>query len=491
MKRIIQKELCYGCGSCAQKCTSGAIIMTKDAQGFLYPIINEKKCTNCGLCIKSCPAINRKTQKKEPINEAYAVKSIYSQDCASGGAFYNIAKEWINNGGYVAGSIWNEEFIPEIILTNDINKLKKMQGSKYVQGTTNNSYEQTLKLLNQNIKVLYSGTPCQIAGLYSFLNKDYTNLYTIEILCHAGGSPKFWQKYVEFVNKKYNKTLIDCKIQKSKDKMILSFNDNTTVIENLNLGNEYISFFLTGKTKRDACNTCPFMGRIRNADIIIGDIWAKWAAKKRKDGISLVILNSNKAQKLFENIKWEYINNFDINSKLNEPLNKINNNLPIPDPDRKAIFNKISSDLSFSEIIKNKKIALMNYNYPRDNYGALLLAFALEKVLKNMGYEPYTINYYKNPFCIDFDPQGATWKFREKFLHLYGFYNDNERLHLLNDNFETFIFGSDIIWAQTREYVYYGDWVNSSKRIISYAASFCENKLPPKDEYKQKCKCGN
>ena len=178
--------------------------------------MDKTKCINCGLCKKSCPALNNKFQKEEPISVAYQVRSTYAPDCASGGAFYALAKMFIENGGYIAGSIWNSEFVPEIIVSNKIEDLIKMQGSKYVNGGTGTSYTDTLNLLKSGQKVLYSGTPCQIAGLYAFLGKDFENLTTLEILCHGGGSPLAWQRYTQYASKKYNKTLIDCKMQKAK-----------------------------------------------------------------------------------------------------------------------------------------------------------------------------------------------------------------------------------------------------------------------------------
>ena len=483
----IQKELCFSCGACFSKCPSGAISMVEDEQGFLSPKVDYEKCTKCGLCVKSCPVYKTKRDDLTPIKDAYSVKSQHSSRCASGGAFTQLAGYYLNNGGYIAGAVWNKEFIPEIIVTNNCDDLLKIQSSKYVHASTGSSYKKTLELLELNKKVLYSATPCQIAGLYAFLGKDYDNLCTVEILCHAGGSPKAWKKYIEFANKKYNKKLADCKMQAAKDKVTLYFDDGEQIVESLYSENEYVELYMSGKTKKSSCTNCPFMGRIRNADFIIGDVWAKWAKQKRKDGISLLILNSDKSKKIFEEIKWDFVEPFDLDSEENAPLNKINNVIPIQNKDRVSVFEKLKENCDFEEIIANKKVALMNFNYPRDNYGALLLAYAIEQTVKKMGYEPYTINYYKNPMTMDFDPQGATWKFREKYLNLYGFYIDKNSLYKLNDVFKTFIFGSDVIWKQTREYVYFADWCTGLNRLIAYAASFSNKKMPRKDYYKKFC----
>lgn len=487
MDEIVQKNLCFGCSACEQKCPVGAISMVRNKHGFLYPVIDNSKCINCGKCRSICPALNNKKQKTTPINEAYAVRYKDSVKCASGGAFYAFANTFNNMNEYIAGTVWNEEFIPETIVSEKETDIKRMLGSKYVNGGTGNSFSETLKLLKKNSKVLFSGTPCQIAGLYAFLGKDYDNLITVEILCHGGGSPLAWTQYINYANKKYNKKIIDSKTQNTKGKITLYFEDGTNVVENIHRDNEYTPVYMDGRIKRDCCCICPFMGRVRNADIIIGDIWAKWASKEREKGISLVILNSQKGKWLFNKINWDYCEKFDLNSKNNDPLNKINNNIPAYNTDRETVLSNFANGMDFINAIKNRKVGLMNFNYPRDNYGALLLAYAMEKIVKKMGYIPCTINYYKNPLTMDFNPQGAMWKFREKYLNLYGFAADKEDLLKYNDRFNIFIFGSDIIWKDTREYVYFADWIYGNKNLIAYAASFCENKLPKADKRKKLC----
>jgi len=484
--KALEMDSCFGCGSCKQKCPFGAITMIRDEYGFLIPQIDDKKCTKCGLCKKSCPALNAKKVKNYEISEAYTVKAYNSQNSASGGAFYQLAQKVLNNGGYIAGTIWNNEFLPEIILSNKYSDLERMCGSKYVNGGTGNSYNETLTKLNEGYTILYSGTPCQIAGLYSFLGQDYDNLITVEILCHGGGSPLAWSKYIEFAQTKYNKKIIDIKIQNAKGKFNIYFQDGSNIVEDINKENEYVPVYLEGKIKRLCCDVCPFMSRKRNADIIIGDVWAKWAAKYRKNGISLLIPNSEKGKNLFKDITWEFCNKFDINSQKNAPLNKINNNIPIQHPERKNFLDNLVKNKNYSEAIKNKKVGLFNFNYPRDNYGALLIAYAMETIVRKLGYEPYTINYYKY-VDMNYNPQGPTWKFREKYLNLYGFYYNKGDLYPLNNIFNIFIFGSDIIWEQIRDYVYFADWCIGKKKLIAYAASFRTKSMPKKDEYKKMC----
>lgn len=491
----VQTELCFGCGSCAAVCPVKAINMVRDKYGFLRPQVDEKICVNCNQCVEHCPVLTRKIQRA-PVKKAVVVRADGAENSASGGAFFNLAKSLLTKPEcffqttqkiFIAGTIWNEDFLPETVLTNDLATVEKMRGSKYVWGSTGNSYTETAAALKAGHMVFYSGTPCQIAGLYAFLGEDPDNLITLEILCHGGGAPIVWQSYLEFAGRKYGKRPAECKMQNAKGKIIFTFADGTHKIEDINKENEYVPLYMQGKTKRDCCLVCPFMGRVRNADIIVGDVWAKWAAKERNKGISLFIVNSPKAEMLLKHTHWQMMHHFDLDSRCNSPLNKINGNIPAIAPDREEILERFAAELPFEQAIKNKKVGLMNFNYPRDNYGALLLAFAMEKVVRDLGYEPYTINYYKNPITMNFDPQSAMWKFREKYLTLSGFAVEKRDLKQFNNMFEKFIFGSDVIWKDTREYVYFADWIKGKKTLIAYGASFCENQQPAPDWYKRGC----
>lgn len=487
----LQSEFCFGCGACAASCPAAALRMTADRYGFLYPELNAALCTDCGQCLAVCPAVND-AKNSRPVEEAYAVRGQDAGRSASGAVFYTLVKTYLEkdrgkNKTYFAGTVWNSDFLPEITVSNSLEDLEKMRGSKYVQASTGTSYQKTKELLEAKNIVLYSGTPCQIAGLKNFLGKDCNTLLTMELLCHGGGSPLAWRKYLVYAAKKYKKRIIDCKTLNTKNKFLLFFEDGTTAAEQLREENEYFAFYGQNAFTRQSCFSCPFNRRQRCGDLVLGDIWAKWAEEERKKGISLVIVNSEKAKFFLKTAAWEYFKPFDLNDVNNHPLNKINGNTAQLEAVRDLQLDKICGSQPFENLYQSKKVALMNFNYPRDNYGALLLAYALEKTLKNMGWEPHTVNFYRNPVTMDFDPQGATWKFRENYLTLHGFYTEKHQLSQLNRQFGKFIFGSDIIWKDTRDYIYFADWVHGKNTLIAYAASFCENKMPEYDEHKKAC----
>ena len=204
---IIEKnQQCCGCSSCEQKCPQKCIRMIEDEQGFLYPYVNEKECIKCGLCKKVCPMINP-CKLHDPI-ASYAAWHDDEQirnTSSSGGVFTALAERIIDVGGVVFGARFNDDW--EVIhdYTETIYGLKAFRGSKYVQSKIGDSYIKAESFLKQNRKVLFTGTPCQIAGLKSYLHKDYNNLLSVEVICHGAPSPLVWRDYIRYINNIYSK----------------------------------------------------------------------------------------------------------------------------------------------------------------------------------------------------------------------------------------------------------------------------------------------
>lgn len=202
MINITRKEDCVGCNACTQICPKDCIVMTEDHQGFLYPKVDLSKCIDCHLCEKVCPVINQ-AQPCKPL-------SVYAADnpdmevkmrSSSGGVFFALAKKVISEGGVVFGARFNEKW--EVIhdYTETIEGLKVFQGSKYVQSRIGETFRQTRTFLKAGRKVLFSGTPCQIAGLKLFLRKEYANLISLDVVCHGVPSPLVWREYLAYVTR--------------------------------------------------------------------------------------------------------------------------------------------------------------------------------------------------------------------------------------------------------------------------------------------------
>ena len=198
MITIFDKTNCCGCGACSNICPKSCITMQADEEGFLYPKINKKTCINCGLCEKICPILNK--PKTYQILQCYAAKHKNSKiklKSSSGGIFTALAENILKEGGVVFGAAFDKDWNVRHTFCKNLNDLDKLRRSKYVQSDIGLTYRQTKDFLDKECKVLFTGTPCQIAALRNFLGKEYENLLTAELFCHGVPSPTVWQKFLE------------------------------------------------------------------------------------------------------------------------------------------------------------------------------------------------------------------------------------------------------------------------------------------------------
>lgn len=310
MSKILSKALdkCTGCYACESKCPQKAISMKINKEGFFYPNIDETKCVSCYLCEKICPVL-----KESPMKFSIEAFSTVNKEenirikSSSGGMFSLISQEILKDGGVVFGASFSDDFkeVNHIgIETED--KLYKLQGSKYLQSRIGKTYIEAEKYLKEGRKVLFSGTPCQIGGLYSYLQKDYDNLYTQDIICHGVPSPLVWNKYVEHFENKFN-SKIDSISFRNKDTgwrnycFYISF-ENKKEYKNFASQNLYMRGFLLNLFLRPSCYMCNFKGIERQADITLADFWGVENVLPKDDdkGTSLVLTNTKKGQELFE-----------------------------------------------------------------------------------------------------------------------------------------------------------------------------------------------
>lgn len=275
---------CSGCGACFNICPHKAIDMVADAEGFLFPKINTDKCINCGLCAKVCPVLhpNYDNQKSLECFAAMADDKLRSGS-SSGAVFPLLAQTVLEKGGYICGAAFADDKLSvEHILINKSSDLIKLKGSKYLQSNTKDCYRQIRSLLQAGRTVLFTGTPCQVAGLKGFLQKNYENLLCVDIICHGTPSPKVYRKYiselglkgklqeVNFRNKKYGwGTINSVTIATSEDEYSCLAKDDI-----------FMQVFLKNLCLRKSCGQCPFNKMPRQGDLTIGDFWGVRAYKK-------------------------------------------------------------------------------------------------------------------------------------------------------------------------------------------------------------------
>lgn len=307
MIHIDKKQNCCGCASCANICPKNCIIMQADEEGFLYPKTNEDMCINCNLCNKSCPIIDEKIINNKPITYGcYNKNEKIRQKSTSGGVFYILCEYIIKNDGVIFGAAFDEEFNVFHDYAETIEDCEKFMGSKYVQSVIGDSYKKVKKFLDNKRLVLFSGTPCQIAGLYAFLKKDYENLYTQDIVCHSVPSPKVWNDYKTYLGVGNEKRIININFRSKESGWENSSTniifDNGDSLSGFYSQNEYIKGFINGLYSRPSCYNCSFSKISRESDITLGDFWGVntfYPELFDNKGTSLVMVNSVKGKQLF------------------------------------------------------------------------------------------------------------------------------------------------------------------------------------------------
>ena len=302
---------CTGCGLCGNICPTNAIKIELDNEGFYQFNIDETKCTDCGLCVKKCPKINFKTKNKKEEMKAYAAysknKEIVSKS-TSGGIFSELALQIIKENGIVIGASYEYGKVKHIVIDNK-EGLEKLRGSKYIQSYTENIYNVVKENLNQNKKVLFSGTPCQCAAIRNMVNNN-DNLIIVDIVCHGVPSYKVFEK----ANKdRFNKEITKVQFRNKKNGWnnynINYYNKDKLVKTIMHLHDEYFIGYIKNFYLMKSCYNCEFANIPRVADISLGDFWGiqtidKDFFKKNKNcGVSLLYINNLKGACLFEKIK--------------------------------------------------------------------------------------------------------------------------------------------------------------------------------------------
>lgn len=313
-----KKESCYGCKACEQICHKKSIKMQYDREGFWYPSVNVDTCIKCNLCIKVCP-YNEASFKVSTLDKALAFAAINKDDkvrytSTSGGIFSNISDYIFNNDGVVFGVELDDSGIVKHSVAVNREERERFKGSKYVQSDMQKSYIKAKEYLNNNKLVLFTGTPCQVAGLYSYLGKDYDNLITCDIVCHGVPSPKIFNDYYNLMKKKYKSSIISLNFRDKSNgwntgTLKITFNKGKEYSEIWNR-DKYYRLFFSHRILRPSCHQCRFTKLDRESDISIGDFWGIENCKPNmfdNKGISLVLLNTRKGMKLFDNIKEKII----------------------------------------------------------------------------------------------------------------------------------------------------------------------------------------
>lgn len=306
---ICKKETCTGCFACVNACPNNCIEMKEDEFGYIYPVINEEKCVHCNLCKRTCPQLNQ--IKSNNIIKAYAIAS--KNDCnrkssTSGGAASVFYENVLKDDGvcYGVSNIDNNSF--NFTRITNVDEIEKLRGSKYVHAYINNQYKNVKEDLMNNKKVLFIGTPCQIAGLSGYLKHEYENLITVDLVCHGVPPQKFLREQLKiYGEEKIGKILF----RKGNKYVFEIYNQKGELITKDNSVDYYKEGFLSELFYRENCYNCRYAQKERVSDITIGDFWGLDSNSKLYDtksiGVSLVLINTEKGLAFFDSCKDDIV----------------------------------------------------------------------------------------------------------------------------------------------------------------------------------------
>lgn len=308
MIRIESAEDCCGCHACQNACPVGCISMVEDREGFLYPQVDITICVDCGICNKVCPMTSEPGTGEEPL--AFAVwhkNTAIRTESSSGGVFNALMVSTLSQNGIVFGAAFDDSLLLCHQAVSSEAESIKLRGSKYLQSRIGSSYQEAKDFLKQGRRVLFSGTPCQIAGLYSYLGRDDENLLTCDLVCHGVPSPKVFALYVAAMEQRHGakveKVAFRQKAQGWKKFSVVWSFDNKTEYCKVFSVEPYMIGFLKNIDLRPSCHSCRFSRLPRVADITLGDFWGvgthhpEWDDDK---GTSLILVQTEKGKRGLE-----------------------------------------------------------------------------------------------------------------------------------------------------------------------------------------------
>lgn len=315
MIEIKDKKVCCGCHACGDICGHKAITFNTDDEGFWYPEVNSELCVNCGFCDKVCPMLHKadfiNRHKEAVVYAAYTKDEAIRLDSTSGGIHSMLALQKFSERAYVGGAVYKPDHTCSQIVTSDENRLPEIRSSKYLQSASEGVYKEIRKLLREGKEVFYCGCPCQIHALYNYLGKEYDNLTTCDFICRGVNSPKVFLKYIEMLERKYRSKATKIKFKNKKwgwhnFSLRVNFENGKEYCKDCRHDLFFIGYLQSGNFARPSCYECPFKGFPQKADITLADFWGIENVDPSMDqdkGTSLVMINSNKGQVLFDTIK--------------------------------------------------------------------------------------------------------------------------------------------------------------------------------------------
>ena len=478
---------CTGCGACYNICPKDAIRMEPNAQGFLYPVIDESICVHCKRCEQVCPKLGTDVQNLlEP--DCYAAWAQYDVRAisSSGGIFTLLARWVLAQEGIVCGAAMEDDYTVHHICVSDEEGLAKLRKSKYVQSNTEYVYRQIAQYLKDGRVVLFTGCPCQIAAARKYFAKA-KNIYYVDILCHGTPSQQMWNDYVK-ENFDLNRVeSIDFRNKKNgwrSDQLFVTWKDGSTEAVPWP-ESAYEEGFQRNITLRDGCDDCEFGGHQRQGDLTIGDFWRVEeydATLNDKKGTSVVLVNNNVGQFMLDSIRPElkHLQKTPIEAASHNRLKTTFRVHP-----QKERFKTLYPGHTFTNAVFQCRHSLYDIgqiaNYTASNYGGALTQYALYSTLTQMGYSVLMI---ERALDTRIPPPRKVWMFEKSPYPQYAlsrYFANTAEMKFLNKQCKVFVTGSDQMFNNNL-YNLYGktmvqNFVQNNHWKIAYAASFGHDRI--------------
>lgn len=325
----VKKNKCSGCGACVKACPKNVIRFETDQEGFPYPVVDKDKCVSCGICVGVCPAEN--PPARVPVAKTYAAQikdESTLKESTSGGIFTLLADSVFKQQGVVYGCVWDDKYNAFVKRADSLEELSGMRGSKYIWSSASDTYPEIRGLLEEGKEVLFTGLPCQAAGLKKYLKKDYENLIVMDFLCSGAPSPMAFHKYLDSICSIEDRKNLNFKFRDKNPYGVgvhITYNgQKKKYSRGEHIRNPYYYAFYTHLLDRRSCYECPYGTDQRISDITVGDYWG--VEKYHPDmnisaGISALMLNTEKGIRVIEQLKDSLI----LKETKKESISKANN----------------------------------------------------------------------------------------------------------------------------------------------------------------------
>jgi coenzyme F420-reducing hydrogenase beta subunit/ferritin-like metal-binding protein YciE len=495
---LARPQECTGCAACVNICPVNALTMKPDKRGFVTPVLNEVLCIDCLKCQKICPVLeNPKGSMTEPGCYAATAKDEIRRTSTSGGVFPLLAKHILLKGGIVCGATMDDKFNVKHVCISSVSDLLPIQGSKYVQSDIGLIYRQVEHYLKEDKTVLFSGCPCQVAGLKNYLGKDYSDLFLIDLLCFGVPSQQIFNQYL---NENVDLSNVQTVFFRDKTRgwvpntLTLKLKDGSQLIHTYEKC-EFEQAFHNRLFLRESCYDCPFSDFPRQGDLSLGDFWGVEQFDKAlndQKGTSIILVNSEKGEQMLGKIRSEMVICTPVPLEYPLKINRLHSKIA-KHPGRDyfwELLKKYSFNKAANYALHDRHDIGVIGCWSVENHGSNMSYYALYRVLRDMGLEPLMIERPADSLWPPHDQPEVFAHNPYRACDLAPIYHNKSEMKALNQKCDTFLLGSDQLLYHDlyNSFNEFADmsYIHANKKKIAYATSVGREEFEGTEEQRAK-----